>query len=185
LRSRWSGFLLSVPGRASHDTTPHKRSLQLTILMRAICLSTSHSPVGSDGGLPAGCAKVKLAVSREAKTAAQSSPFLRIAILRCCTRVSLAGSVVAPGINNANQRPQFKFDHAWVGGTLYVPGAVRPHLLTVGLQNVAAGLLQFFPVVLQAGQHAKCVRENITTISDGVRTACSLFLGCTAKQPAR
>jgi hypothetical protein len=62
--------------------------------------------------------------------------------------------------------------------------AMKPRglfLLTVGLQNVAAGLLQFFPVVLQAGEHAKCVRESITTISDGVRTTCSLFLGCAGK----
>src|SRR5882672_6771816 len=42
-----SGLLLSTPGVISHEITPQKRLSQLTILMRATRLATSHSPVGS------------------------------------------------------------------------------------------------------------------------------------------
>src|SRR6187551_3245362 len=41
-----SGFLLSTPGRTSQTTTPHSLLPQSTILMRAYCLETSHTPVG-------------------------------------------------------------------------------------------------------------------------------------------
>jgi hypothetical protein len=122
LRSCGSGFLLSMPGRPSHDTTPHKRSLQLTILMRAICWATSHSPVASNGGGPAGWAKAELVASRQVKKPAQSAPFPRITIRRCCTRASLAGLAAAPGLNNAKQSLWFKLVAPVAGGTLSPAG---------------------------------------------------------------
>jgi len=82
-----SGLLLSVPGCASHETTPHKRPSQSTILMRATRLATIHSPVGSIAGFATGCAVATLVASKQATNAAENKFFFTvIALFLICTR---------------------------------------------------------------------------------------------------
>jgi hypothetical protein len=54
-------------------------------------------------------------------------------------------------------------------------------LLTVGFQNVAASLSQFFPMLLQACEHTKCIREVVPAEFDGIRATGCLLLGSATK----
>src|SRR5450631_4547008 len=90
-----SGLLLSTPGVISHEITPQKRLSQLTILMRATRLATSHSPVGSVAESvigPAGAAanaNSDIAITHTVNAAANCQAANLLELARCGTVFAL------------------------------------------------------------------------------------------------
>ena len=76
-----------TPGVASHATTPHMRPSQSTILIRATCLATSHSPVGPGVEIRAGWAVAAPAAISQTTNAAERGflmPVLWVILFGTC-----------------------------------------------------------------------------------------------------